>query len=323
MQKILPAFNEFMRTEIADVHFFVRLLQSEDAWCETRRFLYPSDNDSWESYNQEAYSTAHLHAEKLMVPIHIPEKDHFLAIIRFKTPEGSDKYWDFAFIDSLNNDEYFSLVKGVIENRTTLANDGQHLSDENQESDKGHFVSSNWATIKCVKQKEFECGCRMILHMYIANFCSTLAEFEAKIQELNNIKNLAEKVRNWVADLYEDTKNLNYQPDWLRDYLFNEKLDPMNANARLWSAQGPEAIPLGISPMEVGATEGISLHHRRDSRATQMDNLGRDLQQLTEEDLDRFQDRSYMKDVKKAWASEANYFGAPRDQDSGVKSAEC
>ena len=74
-----------------------------------------------------------------------------------------------------------------------------HRQISNAKPNASH-INAMWTRVKCVKQCELECGCRMILHFYIAASCANVTEFEEKIATLDDFEDLPSLVRKCSAD---------------------------------------------------------------------------------------------------------------------------
>ena len=213
---ILPRLARRTNSHIAETDFFGRLVHNEEGWAEIRKYLYPGRGEAWKSYHEDPFTTGSTDASKLMIPIQMPgPPEHFLGVIRFPSGDSSHA-WDFAAIDSLDDDTYTGEVQVLIETKSTLANSYSQIPDD--EPNPSH-ASASWRRIACVRQGESECGCRMILHFYIAAFCNSLTEFEQKIENLNGVVDLPSRVRSWAVDWLEN-ENVE-EPEWLRNVMRN------------------------------------------------------------------------------------------------------
>ena len=77
-----------------------------------------------------------------------------------------------------------------------------------------------WSSIECVQQTETECGCRVILHVFIAMHSNNAKEYERKIQRLMDVENLPRQNRKWVVSLLNTRQNQNLQlPGWLTEII--------------------------------------------------------------------------------------------------------
>lgn len=216
LRTILPRLARHTNSHIAETDFFGRLVHNEEGWAESRMYLYPGRGEAWKSYHEDPFTTASTDACKLMIPIQMQgPPEHFLGVIRFPSGDNSHS-WDFAIIDSLDNDKYTEEVQVLIETKSTLATSYSQIP--NDEPNASH-ASATWKRVPCVKQGESECGCRMILHFYIAAFCNSLVEFEHKIDKLNGVEDLSSRVRSWAVDLIEH-ENVE-EPEWLRNVIRN------------------------------------------------------------------------------------------------------
>ena len=168
------------------------------------------------SHHTDLFTSGRADAEKLMIPIHMPgPPQHFLGLIRFPADNmDSDHTWQFATIDSLDNDTYTAEVEDLIKRKSTLSNSSAQISNDYPDASD---ASATWTRVTCVKQGEAECGCRTILHFYIAAYCTTLVEFEKKIGKLDRVLELPSRVRSWAVDWLE--KDNVEEPEWLRNIL--------------------------------------------------------------------------------------------------------
>ena len=216
LREILPRLARQTNSHIAETDFFGRLVHNEEGWGETRKYLYPGRGEAWKSYHEDSFTTASTDAHKLMIPIQMPgPPEHFLGMIRFPAGRDNSHAWDFAIIDSLDNDTYTEEVQVLFENKSTLANGYDQTPNDKPDASQ---ASALWKRVTCVKQGESECGCRMILHFYIAAFCNSLTDFEQKIHNLNGVENLPSRVRSWAVDWLETNDKVD-EPEWLSDVI--------------------------------------------------------------------------------------------------------
>lgn len=279
---------------ISDIFFFEHVKSDPKNWLENRGHFNPNIGGNAAGVNGQL-----LQAKLVMVPVHFD--DHFSCVIRFEAKEEKSVKWELASICSLNDYESCGYIKNIINDHTTLPHSPEYISDEVPSEDR---QNSEWSFVPCVAQEELECGPRTVLHLYVASLSTDLLDFKAKIEGLGRVDGLASKVRHWIADLLTPRSGgpaiLENPPEWLVDALWSRgTLDPINANALAWSAQGEDAMIIGASPEEMAGIQGAAINRAAHERREVRDVMAPDLLQIPDATLLEFRDGHDLLELKR------------------------
>ena len=145
-------------------------------------------------------------AKKLVIPIFLEGTEcnlnHWMLLVCLEIR----KKWHFWTIDSLNNEIYHNRVKTVILSRSKLHSIMKYINDSPcYMFDQMEF---DFKMLKVRSQKETECGCRLILHMYIACISSGITELKKELQKLKRITDISKYCREWVYYVMKNTTSL-------------------------------------------------------------------------------------------------------------------
>ena len=203
--------------QIIDNAFYEYASANADKWVEFRHvYMLPGGNGSkWpEEENNNTNGRARVDNKKLLIPIMLKRDDmnHYVCCLRFKSDRNQKHEWDFAIIDSLNEQRSMEEIKKTIENNTTLAQGSKYLEDDIPDVQN---LDATWQLTNCKRQEGAECGHRTVLHIFLALGCQNLKEYMQTLEKLENVDDLETKCREWIDTLVQN--NMPGIPKWISE----------------------------------------------------------------------------------------------------------